>query len=33
MVCADVKDDDLVLQVEEILTADRWKGHFEAKRM
>ena len=31
-VCADVRDDVLVIQVEDKLTADRWRGQFDAKR-
>ena len=31
-VSADVQDDVLVVQVEEKLTADQWRGQFEAKR-
>lgn len=31
-VCADVRDDLLVVQVEEVSTADRWRGQFEPKR-
>ena len=31
-VCADVRDDLLVVQVEDKLTADRWCGQFDAKR-
>lgn len=31
-VSADVRDDVLVVQVEDCLTADQWTGHFEAKR-
>ena len=32
LVSADVREDVLVLQVEERLTADRWRGQFEPKR-
>lgn len=31
-VSADVREDLLVVQVEELVTADRWKGQFEPKR-
>ena len=31
-VSADVRDDLLVVKVEEVETADRWKGQFEPKR-
>ncbi len=31
-VCADVRDDVLMLQVEDKITADRWRGQFDAKR-
>ena len=31
-VCADVRDDVLVIQVEDKITADRWRGQFDAKR-
>lgn len=31
-VCADVRDDVLVVQVEDKVTADRWRGQFDAKR-
>jgi hypothetical protein len=31
-VCADVREDVLVVQVEEKLTGNRWRGHFEPKR-
>lgn len=31
-ISADVKEDVLVLQIEELLTADRWRGQFEPKR-
>ena len=31
-VCADVRDDVLFVQVEDKLTADRWRGQFDAKR-
>lgn len=31
-VCADVRDDVLVVQVEDKLAADRWSGQFDAKR-
>lgn len=31
-VSADVRDDVLLLEVEEKLTADQWSGQFEAKR-
>lgn len=31
-VCADVRDDMLVVQVEDKVTADRWRGQFDAKR-
>ena len=30
--CADVRDDVLFVQVEDKLTADRWRGQFDAKR-
>lgn len=29
---ADVREDLLIVQVEEVVTADRWKGQFEPKR-
>ena len=32
IVSADVREDLLVVQVEELVTADRWKGQFEPKR-
>ena len=31
-VCSDVRDDVLFVQVEDKLTADRWRGQFDAKR-
>lgn len=31
-ISADVKENVLIVQVEEQLTADRWRGQFEAKR-
>ena len=32
VVAADVMNDTLVVQVEEKLTSDQWRGQFEAKR-
>lgn len=32
IVSADVREDVLIVQVEEEFTADRWRGQFEAKR-